>query len=122
MTFHSDFWVATATAAPVIALSAIVSVNETMSQASKDIITNTAVPSSYLKCLNAALWTNLSNIFIQVLVLTFSLQALATDSNEGSPFLTQYLTVIGFILLILSIMLSQMAVRLRGVRSDDKNS
>jgi hypothetical protein len=111
MTFHSDFWVAATTAAPVIALAAIVSSGDPFRHARK-IISIDLQNRDYLRyrglarLINLLQFANLTNIAMQGITLWFSLQSLETGNNEAAPILIIWFTIAGLALLIWASLLS----------------
>lgn len=107
MTFHPDFWVATATAAPVIALAAIVSSGTVMRQATAmagspdDPLRPYGLVSSWLLLIAAAV--NYPNIFMQAYILYWSLKSLSAGANGNvSPLVAMVLTIVGVVLVFVS--------------------
>jgi hypothetical protein len=111
MAFHSDFWVVTGTAAPIIALSVIISVGEAIRQGSR------IEPTGHLKYndipyrdirrfVTASTWVNVTNIGLQIFILFYSLESLAAQYNYANQTLVICMTLLGLILLIATTMLS----------------
>jgi hypothetical protein len=113
MTFHVDFWVAAATAASVIALSATVSTSAT----DRQLIRTATSPlpladhrSAAIK-LNLANWISFDNVGMQLIALLFSLLSLTQNSNAASPDIIIVLTVLGLFLIAVSTQLYRKAYR-----------
>src|SRR5215471_12956313 len=109
MTFRVDFWVAAATVAPVIALSATVAISDNFRQlAGLEISLAPHSPSEATgrKVGLSAYLISSANIAVQSLVLIFALLALMQDDNVISPFLVAFGEFFGLIFIFVSIILN----------------
>jgi hypothetical protein len=126
VTFHETFWVVTGTAAPVIALAAIVSVKGLISDSNAITdpaaahLGDTGVTGQLQEDLTRYLshWTNVSsipifgqwvNVGLQALVLTFSLLSIAYHRDELLVWIAIAVTVAGMLWLAVADVVMMMA-------------
>ena len=119
MTPHTDFWVAISTAAPVIALAAIVSIGDVLKKMTRSVMGNAdPTPNRLLK---ASYILNVVNIVMQGLILYYSLQSLVTTTDKANTLLIISGTIAGLGLLILATLLSWSASLISGTGSESED-
>jgi hypothetical protein len=107
--FHESFWVVTGTAAPVIALAAIVSLADADREFMGFLVTALSDFERIKPFMNRAAFTGiwigvsgLLNLLLQATLLTISLVSLAEDVNSVPPWSAIAMAVGGVILLAVS--------------------
>jgi len=113
MTFRVDFWVATATVAPVIALSATVNVGDNVKQivrANASLIHDARAAANAYKLGFIAYIVNAFNIMAQLLALGLSLYSLAENYNKVPPTLLIALESLGLLGILTSALLNSASV------------
>jgi IPT/TIG domain len=101
MTFYPNLWLATATAAPVIALAAIVSIGENLRSAARGF--------AGVIVLAVAGLLSILNILLQGVVLFFSLQSLMNNDNAVIPELIISFAVLGLFLIAAATVMNAIA-------------
>jgi hypothetical protein len=106
MTFTPDFWIATATVAPVIALSATVAMGDLSKEGirrRKSLIRGTPSWKSSGTLGVVSLTANYINIFWQSIVLLIALLSIANSNNALPPTFIAYAEAISIILVFIGI-------------------
>jgi hypothetical protein len=109
MAYHSDFWVVTGTAAPVIALSSVVLLSDQTSLLIEVLGSKGLSRLTYLAacgCASFAFIFNIGNIITQTTILFVSLQTLTTESERVMPYAVTKSMVAGLVLLVMTLVLS----------------
>lgn len=106
MGFHADFWVVVGTAAPVIALSCVVSTNDNIRRLYAAPRTKSFRSTLKWKLEMLTYFTNVTNLGLQLVTMGYALVSLAIDRNKMSPALAVKNEVLGLTLLIMSTVLN----------------
>jgi hypothetical protein len=110
MAYHSDFWVVTGTAAPVIALSSVVLLSDQTSLLIEVLGSKGLSRLTYYLaacgCASFAFIFNIGNIITQTTILFVSLQTLTTESERVMPYAVTKSMVAGLVLLVMTLVLS----------------
>jgi hypothetical protein len=114
MTFHVDFWIAAAAAAPVIALSATVAVSDNMKLGLRLRTLARRSPTTWelaRKYERRALIVSGINVLAQCGILFASLEALTIDRDPISPTIIIYGGLLGLLAIFYTILLNGRAQR-----------
>jgi hypothetical protein len=124
MTFHIDFWVAAAAAAPVIALSATVAVSDNMKLGLRLRTLARRSPTAWelaRKYERRALIVSSINVLAQCGILFVSLEALARDKDPISPTIVIYGGLLGLLAIFCTILLNGRAQRVTAQLGIDRD-
>jgi len=99
MAYHEAFWVVAGTGAPVIALAALVVLNQIIGLMARHKITGAEIPPDRHRSLVTCYWLIGAAVAIQIWVLTVALESLAAERDRFPLFAPGSAMIAGFLLL-----------------------
>jgi hypothetical protein len=112
MAYVVDFWVAAATVAPVIALSATVAISDIARQIARFEASLIPKAPSWRRARRLLTWSMLissGNILLQSIIMSVSLFSLANSKNAKPPLAAAFFESLGLMLIFFSVLLNGMA-------------